>query len=109
MGSPVFSKRRCGHPLRRPSLLLYTAEMLFYQFVRSSMTCRIQQAQTIPLNSTAGPLPTGATGTQFPLTVGSARCIQEADFNSIFDADPPILWCVNTVFRCRQRKCRADR
>jgi hypothetical protein len=61
----------------------------------------IQQAQTMPLNSIAGPLPTRATGIRFPLTAGSARCIQEADFNQIFDADPAILGCVNTVFRCR--------
>jgi hypothetical protein len=44
----------------------------------------IQQAQATLLNSTAGPLPTGATGTRFPLTVGANRCIQEADFNQIF-------------------------
>jgi hypothetical protein len=65
----------------------------------------IQQAKTMLLNSTAGPLPTGATGTRFPLTVGSARCIQEADFNQIFDANPAILGCINGFFRCRQRKC----
>jgi hypothetical protein len=65
----------------------------------------LDQAQTMPLNSTAGPLPTGETGTRFPLTAGSARCIQEADFDQIFDADPAILGCVNTVFRCRQRNC----
>ena len=63
----------------------------------------IQQAQTMLLNSTAGPLPTGATGTRFPLTAGSAGCIQEADFTQIFDAEPAILGCVNRIFRCRQR------
>lgn len=63
----------------------------------------IQQAQTMLLNSTAGPLPTGATGTRFPLTAGSAGCIQEADLNRILDADPAILGCVNRIFRCRQR------
>jgi hypothetical protein len=57
------------------------------------------------LNSPAGPLPTGATGPRFPLTAGLARCIQEADFNQISDADPAILECVNGFFRCRQRKC----
>jgi peptide/nickel transport system ATP-binding protein len=61
------------------------------------------------LNSTAGPLPTGATGDRFPLTAGSARCIQEDDFNQIFDADPAIRGCVNIVFRCRQRNCGALR
>jgi hypothetical protein len=30
----------------------------------------IQQAKTMLLNSPAGPLPAGATGTRFPLTVG---------------------------------------
>ena len=69
----------------------------------------IQQAEAMLLNSTAGPLPTGATGTRFPLTGGSSRCIQEADFNQIFDVDPAILGCVNTVFRCRQRNCGALR
>ena len=69
----------------------------------------IQQGQTMLLISTAGPLPTGATGARFPLTAGSARCIQEADFNRIFDADPAILGCVNKVFRCRQRNCDALR
>ena len=67
----------------------------------------IQQAETMRLNSPAGPLPAGATGTRFPLTAGSARGIQEADFNQIFDADPAILGCVNRVFRCRQRNCGA--
>jgi hypothetical protein len=57
------------------------------------------------LSSIAGPLPTGAIGPRFPLTAGSARCIQEADFNQILVADPAILGCVNRVFRCRQRNC----
>jgi hypothetical protein len=43
----------------------------------------IRQARIMPLNSTAGPLPTSVTGARFPLSAGSARCIQEADFNQI--------------------------
>src|SRR6516225_5916625 len=69
----------------------------------------IQQSKTMPLNSAAGPLPTGGTGTRLPLTAGSCRCIQEADLKHIFDADPAILGCANTVFRCRQRNCGALR
>jgi hypothetical protein len=50
----------------------------------------IQQAKTMRLNSTAGPLPAGATCIRFPLTAGSARGIQEAELNQIFDDDPAI-------------------
>jgi hypothetical protein len=43
----------------------------------------IQQAETMLLNSTAGPLPTGATGTRFPLTVGSAPAISREEGGAI--------------------------
>jgi hypothetical protein len=69
----------------------------------------IRQARIRPLNSPAGPLPTGATGTRFPLSAGSARCIQEADFNQIFDAGPAILECVNGIFPLPAAEMRAAR
>jgi hypothetical protein len=48
----------------------------------------IRQARIMPLNSTAGPLPIRTTGTRFPLTAGSVRCIQEVDLKRILMPAP---------------------
>src|ERR1700747_203991 len=91
-------------PLRRPSLRLYARRDALLSIHKKRRDMEIQQTGTIPLNSPAGPLPTGATGARFPLTAGLARYSQEVDLNQIFNTGPAILECVNEFFRCLQRQ-----
>src|SRR6516165_1317255 len=62
----------------------------------------------MPLNSTAGPLPSAANGTRIRLSAGAPEIGQHTDDIEVLGAETALLESENAVFRCRQRN-RAKR
>jgi hypothetical protein len=55
----------------------------------------------MPLNSTAGRLPSAANGTRIPLSAGARKIGQHTDNNEVTGAETVLFEGKNAVFRCR--------